>query len=403
VKLLQINASVNTGSTGRISEEIGRLTLADGDQSIIAYGYKSNSSRSETLKIGNHFHILWHGLKSRLLDLHGFGSVMSTRGFIEKLKKIDPDIIHLHNIHGYYLNVEVLFNYLNKSDKPVVWTLHDCWPFTGHCSHFEAVNCFKWEMECQKCPNLKGYPKSWILDNSKNNYRIKKKLFTGHKNLTIVTPSDWLAKHVRKSFLKACPVEVIHNGIDLSVFRPTEKDSILSKYKIQAPGYILGIANIWTKRKGLDDFYELRGMISREIQIVLVGLSRAQMKNLPAGIIGIARTENVEELATLYSAASVFVNPTYVDNFPSTNLESIACGTPVITYNTGGSPEAIDEDTGFVVEKGDLPGVSAAISLVLNKNRKSYTAICRQRAERYFDKNERFEDYLSLYRRLNGK
>ena len=205
--------------------------------------------------------------------MHGFGSTISTIIFIRKIKKIDPDIIHLHNIHGYYINVRVLFDYLRYSDKPLVWTLHDCWPFTGHCSYFDEVHCFKWEQECHSCPNLKAYPSSWWLDNSKRNYKLKKELFTGVKNFAIVTPSNWLAGHVRKSFLNKYPIKTVPNGIDLSVFRNVNEESLISKYKIPFLGFVLGVARIWDRRKGLADFIELRKSLPACIHIIIVGLN----------------------------------------------------------------------------------------------------------------------------------
>jgi glycosyltransferase involved in cell wall biosynthesis len=400
LKLLQINTTVNSGSTGRIAEEIGKLVMQQGQESFIAFGRGHRPSASKTIRIGNGWDFRLHALKTRFFDLHGFGSVKSTRAFIETVNKINPDIIHLHNIHGYYLNVKVLFNYLKETHKPVVWTFHDCWPFTGHCSYFDGVNCFKWETECHHCPNKKGYPPSWFLDNSRNNYHRKKDLFTAVKNLTIVTPSNWLAAHVNNSFLKEYPVKVIHNGIDLSVFQPGQKQKLPSKNHINKKNYIVGVASVWDKRKGLADFIRLRDLLPKEIEIVLVGLKSKQLSKLPNSITGIERTENISQLAALYSKASVFVNPTYVDNFPTTNIEALACGTPVVTYNTGGSPEAVDEHTGMVVEKGDIKGLAEAIKTITEKGKKHYAPLCRERAERLFNKDERFMDYLRLYESL---
>lgn len=400
VKLLQINTTVNSGSTGRIAEEIGKLVMQQGHESYIAFGRGHRPSALKTIRIGNPWDFHLHALKTRLFDLHGFGSTKATRDFIEKVEKINTDIIHLHNIHGYYLNVEVLFNYLKQANKPAVWTFHDCWPFTGHCSHFDYVNCYKWETECFECPNKKGYPASWFIDNSKNNYRRKKELFTGLPNLTIVTPSKWLENHIKRSFLKEYPVKTIYNGVDLEVFRPVKKEETFEKHKLENEIYIIGVANVWSQRKGLDDFISLHKSLSGEIKIVLVGLKESQIKKLPEGIIGIQRTESVFDLAELYGGASVFVNPTYVDNFPTTNIEALACGTPVVTYNTGGSPEAVDEHTGLVVEKGDIKGLAEAIHSIIEKGKEHYTPLCRARAERYFNKDERFMDYLRLYESL---
>ena len=402
MKVLQLNSSVNFGSTGRIAEDLGNLLILNDHQSYIAYGRKANESLNNLLRIGNKFDIVLHVLKSRIFDLHGFGSGGATRKLVKTIDNLKPDIIHLHNVHGYYLNIKILFDYIKGSNIPVVWTFHDCWPFTGHCSYFDAVGCFKWQEECNNCPNLKGYPKSWFTDNSKNNYYQKKSLFTNLENLTIVTPSKWLARHIEKSFLNEFPVKVINNGIDLASFKPLQSNVIYKKYKISNGKYILGVANIWDKRKGLDDFIELRKLIPAEISIVLVGLSPNQIKNLPYGISGITRTESKTDMAILYSCATAFINPTYVDNFPSTNIEAMACGTPVITYNTGGSPESIDKNTGVVVEKGDLHGLVKAINIVFQKGKEFYSSSCRKRTEQFFNKDARANDYITLYQSVRN-
>lgn len=402
MKLLQINTTVNSGSTGRIAEDIGITLLEAGHESFIAAANTDRPSRSALVPIGNATDRNLHGLKTRLLDLHGFGSKAATRKFVLQLKKINPDIIHLHNIHGYYLNVEILFNGLKTLQKPIVWTFHDCWPFTGHCSNFESVGCFKWQTECNHCPNIKAYPASWGFDNSKNNFYRKKSLFTGLKQLTIVTPSQWLADHVENSFLREYPIHMINNGVDLNVFKTSESSHIKDKYGISDKRLILGVANTWKKRKALFDFVELSKNVDDQTQVMLVGVEANISSALPENIIALSRTENIDELAALYSAADVFVNPTYADNFPTTNIEALACGTPVITYNTGGSPEAIDEHTGIVVAKGDVRNLKTNIEVVLNKGKDYYRAACRARAEKLYNKDDRFQDYISLFQTLIG-
>ncbi|MHB2153608.1 glycosyltransferase family 4 protein [Calditrichota bacterium GD2] len=399
MRVFQINTTVNSGSHGRIAEEIGQILQSNGHESYIAFGRNEGNSNSRIIKIGNKFDQFMHLMYTRLFDRHGFGAKSSTKTFIEKIEIINPDIIHLHNLHGYYLNIKILFNYIKKKAIPLVWTLHDAWPFTGHCSYFDRVNCNKWQHECNHCPNKHGYPESWLLDNSRKNFHQKKELFNGIPNLIIVTPSLWLKNHVQNSFLKNYPVKVIYNGVDLTIFKPIEANNVKRKYGLKN-SFILGVANIWDARKGLNDFIKIRKILPDYIEIFLVGLNKKQISNLPAGIKGIVRTENTQELAAIYSAANVFVNPTYVDNFPTTNIEALACGTPVITYNTGGSPEAVDENTGIVVEKGDLSGLFKAIELVIRKGKKYYTQHCRARAEKLFDKDKRYRDYLALYKKL---
>lgn len=401
MKVLQINVTSNTGSTGRITEQLGNLMMAEGFESYIAYSRKGLDSVSETIVIGNKFDIYWHVFKTRIFDRHGFSSKGATLRLIQEVNRISPDIIHLHNIHGYYLHIGKFFNYLKNSEIPIIWTFHDCWPFTGHCAHFDRFNCEKWKTGCYECPMKTYYPTSWLFDNSKNNYKDKLNLFTGINNLTIVTPSEWLKNLVEESFFKDIfRVLTVHNGVDLTVFRPSE-NFIKKKYNIEENKLILGVTGIWTARKGLNDFFQLAQILDKQYKIVLVGLKKEQLKDLPLNIIGIERTENTKELAEFYSAADIYINPTYSDNFPTTNIEALACGTPVITYNTGGSPEAVDTDTGIVVDKGNVSGIKIAIEKI-NKGREQgiqYTSEqCRLRAANFFNKNDRYLEYIELYR-----
>lgn len=361
MKILQINSVCGTGSTGKIAVDNYKKHLAEGNESWIAYGRGEGKNCNHTIKIGTDLDINYHGLYTRIFDKHGFASKKATKEFIKKVEKLNPDIIHLHNIHGYYINIEILFNYLRQSGKEIIWTLHDCWAFTGHCAHFDFVGCDKWKIQCYKCPQKNTYPASNFLDNSEWNYKKKKELFTGVKNLKIITPSKWLTGLVKESFLKEYPVEVRYNEIDREIFRPRESD-FRKKYGIEDKFIILGVASPWSKRKGFEDFMELSKIISDKEVIVMVGLNKKQLKTLPKNIIGIERTTNQIELAEIYSASDLFFNPTYEDNYPTVNLEAIACGTYIVTYNSGGAPETIKMDEqGCVVEKG-------VYQEILNKN-----------------------------------
>jgi len=396
-KLLQINTTLNTTSTGRITEEIGLCAMEQDYESIAAFRRVGPAgSASQKIKVGNELDRYLHGVKTRVLDRHGFGSKRATRELVQKIREADPDVIGLHNLHGYYLNVDVLFHYLKEVQKPVVWTFHDCWPFTGHCAYFDRVGCEKWKTECHECPQKTRYPASYGIDNSFNNFHQKKELFTGLQNLTIVTPSHWLKNLVKKSFLKDYSVQVIHNGIDLDTFRPGI-EHLPDAVKGIDQKIILGVASVWDERKGLQEFEKLAPLLVEEYRIVLVGLSEGQIGKLPKEILGIGRTENIQQLASLYSAAEAFVNPTLSDNFPTTNIEALACGTPVITYKTGGSPEAVDELTGFVTEQRDLNGVLSSVKEIAANGRESYTEPCRQRAQDHYNKDDRFRDYVELY------
>lgn len=352
MKILMINVVCGIRSTGRICTDLATALEAQGHEVRIAYGREKAPEKFHKYakKIGTDLDVKAHGVKARLFDACGFGSIKATEEFIEWIKKYNPDIIHLHNVHGYYINIELLFNYLRTCGKRIIWTLHDCWSFTGHAAYCEAANCERWVTGCYRCPKKCDYPYSFT-DNSKNNWNKKKAIFDGIQDLTIVTPSEWLAKLVKKSYLAQYEVKIIHNGVDTEVFRPVESN-IKNKLKLCDKKIVLGVAALWEERKGLYDFYKLSEYLNDDYKIVLVGLSKKQISRLPSNIIGIKRTNSVQELVELYSAAYVYVNPTYEDNYPTTNLEAIACGTPVITYDTGGSGESASM-YGSVVKKGD--------------------------------------------------
>lgn len=341
MKVLMINVVCGIRSTGRICTDLATALEAQGHEVKIAYGRENVPEQFQkyAVKIGTDLDVKLHGVKARLLDGAGFGSKKATEMFIEWVKEYDPDVIHLHNIHGYYINVEALFNYLKTCGKKVIWTLHDCWAFTGHCAYFDYVGCEKWKTGCNHCEQKNEYPARIGPDRSKQHYAIKRDLFTGIKNITLVTPSQWLADLVSESYLSEYNVSVIHNGVDIEVFKPTQ-NNVHEKYNCVGKKIILGVAAVWDRRKGLDTFIELADKLDDSYQIVLVGLTKEQSEKLPKNIIGIERTNSVQELAELYTAAYVFVNPTLEDNYPTTNLEAIACRTPVITYDTGGSGES---------------------------------------------------------------
>lgn len=395
-KLLQIDSCLNMLSTGRITESIGKLAIARGWECYIVHGarYARLGSCMKSIqavsKVGEYAHFA----QSLLFDNHGLSSRSETKAIIEKIKQIRPDVIQLHCVHGYYMNYKLLFEYLNTTSIPVVWTFHDCWAFTGHCAHFVTVGCEKWKNEgCHDCPLKGDYPKSFV-DCSKRNYELKKTLFTANENLHIVPVSEWLADLTRQSFLKEKDIQVIRNGVDINTFKPLNNKKT-GKYRI------LGVSGVWNKSKGLFDFYKLRELLdNNQYEIVLIGLTKDQLKELPDGIIGVERTNSVAELAEYYSSANVFVNPTYADSLPTVNMETLACGTPVVTYKTGGSPEIIDEKTGIVVEQGSVEGLAKAIKSICAEGVDHYVEACRGRAVSLFDKEKCFEEYIRLYDRI---
>lgn len=397
MKILQINTSLNKAAPGRIAENIGLLIRENNWESYIAHGKVGNPSASVSIRIGSNIDIYIHALGTRLTDRHAFFSRRATIKLVKTIMSIKPDLVHLHNIHGYYVNIEVLFNYLSSANIPIVWTLHDCWSFTGHCTHFESVCCDQWKTQCVQCIQKGEYPKSFI-DNCSMNFTDKLRLFTSVKKMTIVPVSIWLESKVKDSFLGEYPTKVITNGVDLNVFSTqVEKLTSLSNKAI-----ILGVASVWSEKKGLYDFIKLNNIIDKsKYQIVLVGLSKKQMQKMPNDIICITHTNSIEELAKYYSSSLVFVNPTYEDTFPTTNLESLASGTPIITYRTGGSPEAVDCHTGFVVDKGDISAIYERINfLYYSNNKEFYRQMCRCRAEKYYNQQVNYHEYIQLYEEL---
>lgn len=369
MKVLMINVVCGIRSTGRICTDLAQALEVQGHKVKIAYGREEvpDQYKKYAVRIGNDLDVKIAGAEARLLDNAGFSNKRATERFIAWVKKYDPDVIHLHNIHGYYINVEVLFKYLRTCGKKIIWTLHDCWAFTGHSAYCDAIKCVRWRKGCHDCPQIKAYPQSYI-DQSKKNWIKKRHVFTGIPNLTIVTPSCWLAGLVKKSFLSKYPVEVIHNGIDTTKFYPM-KNNFREYYHLQDKFILLGVATSWDKMKGFDDFIKLSGLLDDSYKIVLVGLTEKQLRDLPQNVLGIKRTNSVKELVYIYSAANLFLNLTYCDTYPTVNLEAAKCGTPILTYETGGSTEIVEQYGGYVVPQGDLESVRKKITEIKKYNK----------------------------------
>ncbi len=397
MRVLAINTVCGSGSTGRITCQIADVVVQNGGEAAVAYGrnYYEKGCTVPTYRIGSKIGIYTHVALSRITDRQGFFSKRATRKLVTYIEKFNPDVIHLHNIHGYYLHLPTLFNFLAVYDKPVVWTLHDCWAFTGHCAHFDFIGCDKWKTGCHHCPQKGRYPASYVLDQSKRNWIEKKDLFTSIRDVTIVTPSQWLADLVKESFLQKYPVKVIHNGIDLSVFKPTPS-TWKEDHDIDKP-IVMACAAVWDQRKGFKDVLELADLLP-EYQIVIVGISKKQADSLPGHIIGIQRTESVEELAQIYSSADIFANPTYEEVLGLVNIEALACGTPVVTYDSGGSPECINESSGVVVTKGNISELAEAIKSTTKESRISMLSCIKQASE--FNKNHKFLEYLTILKSI---
>jgi len=396
MRIIQINSFFNSGGPPRIVQGIYNTLEEQGHSCVLAACRERPIAGMNIIKIGSPLNKYVHCIMTRLFDSEGLSSVHATKELIKKIKAYKPDVIQLHNLHGYYINYEILFKFIKETNVSVVWTLHDCWAFTGHCAYFDYIACEKWKSGCYNCPQKKNYPKSVLLDCSKRNYQKKMESFCNVKNMSIVTPSHWLADLTKKSFLREYPIEVIHNGIDLNVFKPSQ-GSFREKHNLKEKFIVLGVAQVWDERKGLDYFIKISKTLNNDFKVVLVGLSDKEKSKLPSNIIGINRTNNVRELVEIYTEADVFVNPTLEDNFPTTNLEALACGTPVITFHTGGSIESVNHNCGIVVEKGDLQGLENAILKISKQNISRIT--CISQAKNY-EKKSRYDQYIRLYQQI---
>lgn len=362
MKVLIVNVAADTGSTGKICTDLAAELENKGHEVKIAYGRKKVLKKFEkyVYKIGTDFDVNMHVMKARFLDASGWGSRNATKRFVTWIKEYNPDVIHIHNVHGYYLNIEIFFEFLHNCNKRIIWTLHDCWAFTGHSAYCDAVQCEKWKDGCGHCPQTRAYPKSYI-DCSKRNWKKKKDYFVNVKNLTLVCPSEWLARLTKQSFLSGYPIKVIHNGIDTQRFYPLKND-FREIHKIGNKTMLLGVSTAWDDMKGLSDYIKLADMLGDGYKIVLVGVDSRQKEKIPDNILALERTNSSKELACIYTAADALVVLSKVENYPTCILEAEACGTYIITYDTGGCRESITDDTiGKIVPKGDIEAIYKAV------------------------------------------
>ncbi len=395
MKVLQINSVCGIKSSGRICTDIASFLEENGHTCKIAYGREECPKPLSRFahKFTNEFDVRINALLARIFDNAGFGTKRATKKLIQWIEDYNPDIIHLHNLHGYYINVDVLFNYLKNKDIPIVWTLHDCWSFTGHCAYFDFVDCSKWMDGCFSCPQKKEYPASYVLDKSKSNYLRKKSLLTSLKNLTLLTPSTWLCECVKASFLNKFPVKVFNNGVDTTFFKPT-MSTFKQKYGIIDKKILLGVASVWDRRKGLDDFIELSKRLDDKYQLVLVGLNKEQMSSIPENIIAIPRVLEAAEIAEIYSAADIYLNLSVEETMGLTTVESLACGTPVIVYDRTAVPEFVDRSCGAVVRAGDIDALVKQIETL------DIDSMSCVKAASNFEKRNRYSLLLDIYEKL---
>lgn len=388
MKIVQINAVCGMGSTGGITIEISKMLNEHNIENYIFYSY-GKYEYEKGIKYSSNLSIRINAILAKLFGNYGFNSHFSTNRLIRRLKAIKPDIVHLHNIHGHDVNIKKFFRYLKESGVRVIWTFHDCWAFTGYCMHFDYLKCSKWKELCKECPQKKSF--SLFSDKSEKIFRLKEALFSDIEDLTVVAPSGWLAELAKQSFMSRFPIEIINNGTDLDVFYKRQT-SLKEKYGVENKHLVLGIP-----KENYEWFLELAEKMQDKYQLILVGLSKSQLQKLPKKIIGIGKVQSREEMAEIFSASDVFVNMTLQDTFPTVNLESLACGTPVITFNTGGSPEAVDDKTGAVVQKGNITELYEAIQEICAGPDRSED--CVKRARELYNAKERFADYLDLYLR----
>lgn len=404
--LLQINCACNVSSTGKIAEDIGNLAQEAGFDSYITYALKAiRPSKNMTIKIHNDWSFWFDVVERMLLDNKGLCRVSNytTRKLITDIERIDPDIIHLHTLHYHEVNCELLWKYLAQRNKPVVYTLHDCWSFTGNCAYPAYYNCNKWKSHCESCPIPHSYKNSLFIDRSLKNFETKKELLLSIPNLSIVTVSKWMEEMVRNSFLSNRNIQTISNGIDVSKYRASSIEStrlIRKKYGINSRYMMLGVASSWSARKGLNDYKLLARQLHDDEVIVLLGLTEKQIKELPNNIVGIKRTTDFQEMADLYTAADVVMNLSYAETFGLTTAEGFACGTPCIGYNCTATPELIQENLGLIVEQGDINGLRKAICEIKSRSKNYYSDYCRKYALTNFDKNINFTKYIQLYKNL---
>ncbi|MEE0929047.1 MAG: glycosyltransferase [Acutalibacteraceae bacterium] len=399
MKVLQINTVCGILSTGRICTDLAEVLESQGHECKIAYGRMTVPEKYQkyAIKLGNSFTNKIDAGFSRIFDNSGLNSKLPTLFLIKKIKAFAPDVIHLHNLHGSYINIKILFKFLKKYNKPVVWTLHDCWTYTGHCAHFTLIGCEKWKTQCYNCPRTRSYPKSLFLDRSRRNHNLKRKLFTSLDNMIFITPSQWLADVSKMSFLGKYEIMPIPNGVDLDIFKPTEGD-FRKRYGLEDKKIILGVASAWSESKGINEFAELGRTLGEEYKVVMVGVNDAMAEKLPSEILTIPRTHSVEELAEIYTAADVFLNPSRQETMGLTTVEAMACGTPVVTSNCTAVPEVVDENSGIVCENLEIDTIKSAILTVLSRDYPN----TRARAEEY-EKVQQYHKYLKVYERIFNK
>lgn len=401
-RLLQINIVSNHLSTGFIVEDVSKVAQGRGWDTYVCYGRKAIPGVNKEYRIGSPIETIWHYIENRLFDNEGLASRFATYRLIRYIKRIHPDIVHLHNVHDHYLNYRILFGFLNKTNIQVVWTFHDFWAITGHCHHFIDAPCYRWKTQCYDCP-LQHSTVNSVIDKSRRNYSFKKQLFTACNNLTIVPVSAWVGEAVMQSFLKDKRIEIIPNGINIEEFsgKDVKECNLFPREKF----VIMALARQWSygDRKGLNEYLKLSKKLKDDELIVLVGMSQELSGQMPGNIVGLPRISDKKELVSLYSRADVLLSLSAAETFGLTIVEANICGTPAVVYDNTAPPSLITPKTGFVAKNKDIDDVYNKIQIIKAKGCSAYSKDCIEFVKQNYDKNKNYQRYIDLYDELIRK
>lgn len=396
MKILQINAVYGILSTGITTKQLSDYLTSNSIENEVVYGLHEQKG-SGAFFIGGKLRRRVDQILSRFFKLNGYFSFLSTIKALRYINSCKPDIIHLRNLHEYYINIPLLLNYIHRKKIAVVITLHDCFFFTGYCPYYTINNCNKWKTGCSKC----GYYNLNVERMFSDKYKYLSKI----ERLAVVGVSDWVTNEARQSKIlgNAKVITRIYNWIDLNLFKPCEGtivNDLKRMYKIENRFVILCVSAVWSKRKRLDDVLSVAEKLGDDYRIILIG-DINETVNLPANIISIPIQYEIKELVKFYSVADVFMHLSLEETFGKVTAESLACGTPAIVYNSTASPELVSEGCGIVInEVGDIDSIIQAIKEIKGKGKFFYSNNCRQYAVRNFNMKNNAKSYLEIYKTL---
>lgn len=403
MRVVQINAVCDVGSTGRICRELNDAIIEYGYRGVILYG-NGTSEYEFSQKVSSDFSVKVHALMARLFGKNSAYSPGSTLKILNFLRTYKPDVVHLHNLHGNYVNIKPLLRFLAKENIPTVLTLHDCWFFTGKCVYYTIVDCENWKKGCQHCPKLRGDIPSWFFDRTGEMWQEKKRLFAAIPRLAVIGVSDWITNEAKQSFLKdAVILKRIYNWIDLSIFYPRGKE-FAGAFGISEDKYsILCIGAGWGEKHYKTKYLlELAQMLPENYEIILAGMVPFA-DQLPENIKAVGYISSTEDLAKLYSACDVYVHLSREDTFGKVIAEAIACGTPAVVFDSTACPEIVGEGCGQVVPTGDLEAVLCAVISIAEQDKTVRERTCVTYAGAQFSKNKLIEETVQLYQELINK